>query len=186
MARSSRRHRGHRSQPLQGHTFGALFMVNWKQFEGDDSAWDSLLSGLTEPTIFQGSRWAAHKRNFGWKTIRLISESSAVQFLVKRTAPGIAIAWARGGPAGRSADWNPSMLTSLRDAANVPVLYTRLCSYRKIENADEQALQAAGWKRCTSPLNKDTTMIFDLTPEPEILENGLSSNWRHNLKRGNK
>jgi len=161
-------------------------MVNWKLFDGDGAAWDEALKSLAEPAIFQGSRWAAHKQNSGWSAVRLIADSAAVQFLIKRAAPGTAIAWARGGPAGKPADWNKGMVDALRGEVDAPLLYARLCSYRSSIDSAEDSLHASGWNRCSLPLNKDTTMILDLTPEPEAIENNFSSNWRHNLKRGRK
>ncbi len=161
-------------------------MVTWKIFNGDDDAWDETLEHLTEPAIFQGSRWAAHKRDFGWSPIRLVGGAAAVQFLVKNVAPGVAMGWARGGPVGDPSDWSNEMLTALRRSIDSPLLYARFCSYRPNADIENRILDNSGWSRCTTPLNKDTTMILDLTPEPEAIEKTLSSNWRHNLKRGRK
>lgn len=161
-------------------------MVTWERFEGSDAEWDSALGAASDACAFQGSRWAAHKADSGWSAVRLRSKTAIAQFLVKRAGPGVAVAWARGGPAGAISAVDPGLLAALRAAAGTPLVYARLCSYRPVSTGDERALRAAGWTRCRYPLDKDTTMILDLSPDPARIEESLTANWRHNLKRGRK
>jgi hypothetical protein len=76
------------------------------------------------------------------------------------------------------------MRQALISAAAGPVTYGRVCSYGQ---EDETSLNLAkrGWFRPERPLDNNQTYLLNLTPEPESLKEGLSSNWRHNLKRGN-
>jgi hypothetical protein len=161
-------------------------MVAWRSFEGSAADWDAAIAPLEGRTVFQSAAWAEHKSRFGWTPVRLTGGRAAIQVLLKRAGPGVAVAWARGGPFGDPADWDPSMIAALSEAVAAPAFYLRVCSYRKADPDGERALHDCGLRRTARPLDRDTTMTIDLTPEETALEAGLSTNWRHNLKRGRK
>ncbi len=159
-------------------------MVAWAEFRGDDSAWDAALARLPGANAFQSSAWARHKIDFGWRPVRALAEGAALQALVKNL-PGSRVLWARGGPVGDPSLWNESLRETISRAAGGGLTYGRVCSYRENAAAAEASLAACGWARPARPLDRNRTYLLDLAREPEALMEGLSSNWRHNLKRGN-
>ena len=158
-------------------------MVAWDAFRGDDAAWDAALARLPGANAFQSSAWALHKTDFGWRPVRALAEGAALQALVKRL-PGARVLWARGGPVGDPALWNAGLRETISRAAGGGPIYGRICSYRENSAETEAALAASGWARPSRPLDRNRTYLLDLAPEPELIKGGLSSNWRHNLKRG--
>lgn len=164
-------------------------MVTWRESRLDDDAWDAALARVAGATIFQSSRWARHKADFGWRPVRALAgpesaPGAAVQVLAKDLPGGARLLWARGGPVGDPALWTVELQEVLSRAAGGGVVYGRLCSYQESKLATLEALAAAGWTRPSRPLDRNMTYLLDLAPEAEALRAGLSSNWRHNLKRG--
>ena len=165
-------------------------MVTWRLFDGGDAAWDDALARLPDAEPFQSSAWARHKADFGWRPARALAgpedaARAAVQALIKDLPGGARLLWARGGPAGDPALWDADLRAVLAAAAAGTLVYGRVCSYRPLDAATEGALAAAGWSRPARPLDRNRTFVLDLGPETETLKEGLTSNWRHNLKRGN-
>ena len=62
----------------------------------------------------------------------------------------------------------------------------RICPYREANEKDAAALSRAGWKRVSRPFNKPLTFSLDLSKGLSAVEKNLSSNWAHNLRRGQK
>jgi hypothetical protein len=165
-------------------------VVTWRLFDGDGAAWDAALARLPDAEPFQSSAWARHKADLGWRPARALAGDAdapraAVQALVKDLPGGARVLWARGGPAGDPALWNAELRALLASTAGGAAAYGRVCSYRPLAAEDEASLRAAGWRRPARPLDRNRTIVLDLAPETEALKTGMSSNWRHNLKRGN-
>ncbi|MBI4370940.1 MAG: peptidoglycan bridge formation glycyltransferase FemA/FemB family protein [Elusimicrobia bacterium] len=163
--------------------------MNWTEFRRDDAAWDAVLAALPDATVFQSAAWARHKADFGWRPIRLAAQDGgaavgAVQALAKNLPGGVRLLWARGGPVGEPASWDAGLRAALGAAAGGLASYARVCSYREA-GPIPAALAAGGWSRPRRPLDRGLTYLLDLGPDPERLREGLSANWRHNLKRGN-
>lgn len=166
-------------------------MVNWDIFSGQDAAWDELTRGLDGASVFQGSSWARHKKSLGWEAIRAVGRkngapAAAAQFLVKRTLLGAKLLWARGGPSGEPSHLNGELRALLSHTAGGTMSYGRFCSYRSAEPAAEDALAKQGWRRPKTPLNKPFTFMLDLGSTGADVQKGLSENWAHNLRRGQK
>lgn len=164
-------------------------MVTWRKAERGDQAWDAVLSARPGANIFQSSRWARHKADAGWRPVRALAgpedaPTAVVQALVKDFPAGTRILWARGGPLGEPSLWNAELRKTLADSSGGLAAYGRICSYRESDPASVETLEASGWLRPEPPLDRGGTHLLDLAPEPEALREGLSSNWRHNLKRG--
>jgi hypothetical protein len=164
-------------------------MVDWSAFSGGDAAWDGALARVPGANAFQSSAWARHKADSGWRPARALAGPeaaplAAAQALVKKI-PGGALLWARGGPVGDPALWNAGLRETLSREAGGALVYGRICSYRESDAAVAAALDAAGWSRPERPLDRPSTYLLDLAPDVEALREGLSTNWRHNLKRGN-
>ncbi len=163
--------------------------MTWTPWSGDDAGWDTALAAVPGANSFQTSAWARHKADFGWQPVRVVAgpegkPSAAAQALVKSAPAGARLLWSRGGPVGDPALWDAGLRDALSAAAGGTASYARVCSYRALDAATEAALRGAGWTRPERPLDRNRTYLLDLTPEPAALKDGLSSNWRHNLKRG--
>lgn len=159
-------------------------MVTWRAFSGSDADWDAALAALPGANAFQSSAWARHKADSGWRPARALADGAAAQALVKDLPGGTRLLWARGGPVGDPALWDAGLRAALAAAAGGAFVYGRVCSYREADAASVRALAAAGWERPATPLDRNMTYLLDLSPEPDALLAGLSTNWRHNLKRG--
>jgi hypothetical protein len=164
-------------------------MVAWSAFRGGDAAWDAALARVPGANAFQSSAWARHKADSGWFPVRALAgpedaAAAAAQALVKKV-PGGALLWARGGPVGDPSLWNSDLREVLSREAGAPLVYGRVCSYREADVAAAGALDAASWARPERPLDKPSTYLLDLAPDVDALREGQSTNWRHNLKRGN-
>lgn len=167
-------------------------MVTWRLlpegFPGE--AWDEALQSLEDHCVFQSSAWAEHKKALGWTALRLMAEEGGApkamaQLLMRRYRPGAALLWGRGGPAGDVSLWNQDFWRAAAKAAGT-LAYARLCSYRALDLKDAARLAAQGWKRPARSLNRNSTFVWDIEPEPARLLSGLSGNWSHNLRRGGK
>jgi hypothetical protein len=164
-------------------------MVTWTPFRLPDPQWDAALALLPDANVFQSSAWARHKADFGWRPARALAgppqaPRAAVQALVKALPAGARLLWARGGPLGEPALWDAGLRSTLLSEAGGPIVYGRVCSYREASPVHGAVLDAAGWKRPWRPLDRPMTYWLDLAPAPEALSQAQSSNWRHNLKRG--
>lgn len=165
--------------------------MSWRAAALDDESWDAALACVPGAGIFQSSAWARHKADSGWRPVRALcgpdaAPTAAVQALVKDLPGGARLLWSRGGPVGDPGLWDAGLRDTLSAAAGGTACYARVCSYRESSSADISTLETAGWTRPARPLDRNMTYLLDLTPEPEALREGLSSNWRHNLKRGEK
>lgn len=158
--------------------------MNWRAADISDEAWDKAMAALPGANAFQSSAWARHKADAGWRAVRALTDGAAAQALVKDMPGGMRLLWSRGGPAGEPSLWNANLRETLAASAGGLAAYGRICSYRESDDAAAGALSASGWRRPETPLDFNMTYLLDLSPEPEALLAGLSSNWRHNLKRG--
>ena len=164
-------------------------MVNWREAGLSEEDWDKALLRLAGANAFQSSAWARHKADFGWRPLRALAgpagaPSAAVQALVKDLPGGIRLLWARGGPVGQVQAWDASLREHLVSAAGGLAVYGRICSYLESSPVATATLRASGWARPEKALDRNASFLLELTPEPKSLREGLSSNWRHNLKRG--
>lgn len=164
-------------------------MVSWRAPKLSDAEWDKALSRLADANSFQSSAWAKHKADAGWRVVRALAGEdeaprAAAQALVKDIPGGLRLLWSRGGPVGEPSLWNAGLRETLAASAGGLAAYGRVCSYRESDPATTEALLSTGWRRPETPLDRNMTYLLDLSPEPEALLAGLSSNWRHNLKRG--
>lgn len=154
-------------------------MVNWREYK--DTNWNQTVEGLSSVSLFQSDGWANHKKNFGWSYARYVCEEngrivSAIQLLTKKKGP-IWILWAPGGPVGN--------LNNLRGLKRT--LKQKFSSfYLRIKPQVDGRVDEAEFNLSKNVLSARWTMHLDLGVTEENLLNGLSHNWRHNLKRANK
>lgn len=168
-------------------------MVSWKACPPDHPApaWDEALESLPDHSVFQSSAWAEHKADLGWRAVRLAaregdSPRAMLQALAKDYPLGTTLVWCRGGPVGDPVLWNADMRRTLAETVGRPFIYVRFCSYAESRPDAVAGLAAEGWQRPTHPLDRDDTLVMDLSNDEESLRKSLSGNWGHNLRRGLK
>lgn len=164
-------------------------MVSWTAFRREDAAWDAALARVDGANAFQTAAWARHKADFGWRPVRALAgaedaPAAAIQALVKDFPGGTRVLWSRGGPVGDPELWNADLRAALVAGAAGGLTYARVCSYRELDGSVAARLAANGWTRPERPLDRNRTYLLNLAPDEETLKASLSSNWRHNLKRG--
>lgn len=168
--------------------------MTWRLLDEEEARrrWDALLLEFPDQTVFQTCDWAAYKRNMGWTALFFLAEETggrarAMALVLAKLYPlKTAVVWCRGGPVGEPVLWNRELRESVKQALGAARLFFRLSSCRKLAPAEASALAAAGWRKPPTLLGGGRTIWVDLDrPAGESLS-ALSSNWRHNLNRGQK
>lgn len=166
--------------------------AEWSVFTGSGDEWDGHLRTLPNPTVHQGSRWAEHRRRFGWVPLRLVARRderivAMVQANVRtylRNAAGVV--WVPGGPVGDLAECGNTLRRSVLTATGARFIVMRINPDRPTSDLDTNTLTTNGWSKSRRTLLSGSTLHYrpDL-PESERLSQ-LTRNWRHNLRRGEK
>lgn len=158
----------------------------WIPWRGDDAAWDRIVEASATPALQQTSAWAAHRADAGWESARFATRDGAAhaQALLRRGPAGTAVAWVPGGPVGDVAGADAGLAAAVRSAIGARAAYVRVNALREARAEDEAALSAGGWARLARGLTSGTTMWLDLGVGAASLRAGLSTNWSHNLRRG--
>ncbi len=166
-------------------------MLTWQVWSGTEVAWDALLCGFHDYSVYQSYRWGEHKARFGWRPIRLVglnghTITSMVQVLVKFYPLSIGVAWIPGGPVGDVAHWDAGLQGQISDIVGARLLYCRFNSMKPLLSEDALTLSASGWRRPSYPLLSGLSLVYQpALREAESLKQ-CSANWRHNLRRSEK
>ncbi|MEY2740612.1 MAG: hypothetical protein RL283_714 [Actinomycetota bacterium] len=164
--------------------------AGWAPWRGDDAAWDRIVETSDAPSLQQTGGWAAHRADAGWETVRLATRDGAAhaQALVRRGPAGSVVAWVPGGPVGAlpavRADGDAGLVSAVREATGARLAYVRINALREARPEDGATLAAGGWAHLAHGLSSGTTMWLDLRLGAAALREGLSTNWAHNLRRG--
>ena len=159
--------------------------TRWSEWVGTDEQWDAQQLKLPEPCVYQSSCWARHRTNFGWKSIRIVSETnSCFAQVLYRSAFGTTIAWIPGGPAGNLSEINKHLLVEVRRLTKNSRTYLRLNSLRKSDLSTEQSLTKNQWHKVKHKLSSGLSLDYALSSDAVTRREGLSSNWGRNLRRG--
>jgi peptidoglycan pentaglycine glycine transferase (the first glycine) len=162
-------------------------MLTWKLWKGPADAWDALLTGFPDHSVYQGFGWGEHKSGFGWEPWRLTASVDGrtvamAQALVRRFPLGVALAWVPGGPVGPTEEWAAGFPQALRQATGSRHLYCRVNSISPHTDLAVRALQSQ-WHRPASPLLSGKSLVLDLAlPEGEWLAS-IDSKHRYYVKR---
>ncbi|MBI1795851.1 MAG: peptidoglycan bridge formation glycyltransferase FemA/FemB family protein [Candidatus Eisenbacteria bacterium] len=155
------------------------------------SSWDRDLFTLADWTLDQSHAWGEHSRRLGWQVRRFVARDgdaprAMAQVLVRSPAPGVRMLWTPGGPVGDLAAWGSGLRRAVTRAIPGVAHYWRMFSHRAVGDDDARALAALGWRRVRTKLRSGMSMRLDLAGGADALAAGLSSNWRHNLKRSGR
>lgn len=160
--------------------------MTWELFVGSDQQWDQTISGLANPSPYQTSAWSNFRNQDGWKSVRLVANSSsaAIQILIRKVF-GVVIAWAPGGPLGKvTADSLNDLRLQLRLHLPASVSYIRLADLAAGNNGRVEQYLRAGWQRPRTTLSSGRTLTRSLTADAESLRASYTKNWSRNLRRG--
>lgn len=162
----------------------------WTEVPDSEAAasWDRDLCTLGDWTLDQSFGWGEHSRRMGWQVRRFAARDGAgvramAQVLVRTPAPGMHMLWTPGGPIGDLEAWGKPMRRAVCGAIPGFGHYWRCFVHRPVAPTDVAALERLGWRRVRTKLRSGMSMRLSLAEGHEALAKGLSSNWRHNLKR---
>lgn len=164
--------------------------AEWVEWTNEQAAaeWDACLGECADANVYQAYRWGQFKGS-RWVvqrgSVRIDGADAAMaQCLVRQVeALRLVMMWVPGGPVG-TADGRRVLPDVLRRRYHGWRLCVRMNAVAE-PGVDELAgLTAAGWTRPAARLAPGHTIHLDLTPEQPVRRAALTSNWRHNLTRG--
>jgi lipid II:glycine glycyltransferase (peptidoglycan interpeptide bridge formation enzyme) len=163
---------------------------------GDQSSWDSFVTGFPTGHLYQGWAWGDYKQRAGWEPVRIgvfqAGELIAGAQLLIKSFRFFSIAYVPRGPVTDSSDekLNKQLVEALHVSAR-----RRRASFLKIEpnepggSSIERILRSDGFLICRGegiPQQPWATLKVDLTrPEKDILAS-MRSNTRRNIRAGAK
>ena len=160
--------------------------MTWQLFAGSTREWDALVVSLGARTPFQLSAWAIFRQTFNWNALRLVSPDGrgAVQLLTRAVGP-LHVAWAAGGPLGDLSQSDLENLpTSVATLLGGKFLYLRIADHSPQSETRERLFRRAGWSRPAREIVTNHTLIRDIHNSESASDDGYSSNWSRNLRRG--
>lgn len=160
--------------------------MTWQLFAGSTREWDALVMSLGARTPFQMSAWATFRKTFNWSALRLVSsdDRGVVQLLTRAVGP-LHVAWAAGGPLGDLSQGDlESLPTSVATLLGGRILYLRIADHSPQSETRERLFRQAGWSRPAHEIVTNHTLIRDLHESESASDDGYSSNWSRNLRRG--
>ncbi|MFM9093848.1 MAG: peptidoglycan bridge formation glycyltransferase FemA/FemB family protein, partial [Acidimicrobiaceae bacterium] len=159
--------------------------VKWLPWLGTDSQWDIEILKLKSPCVYQSSGWSNHRANFGWKSVRLVSETNRcfAQVLYKSVFK-TTVAWIPGGPLGDQSEVTTELVTAIQQITKSKRVYVRFNSLEELDEDSVQLLQTNNWHQVATKLSSGLSLIYGLDKDEPTRRNALSTNWGRNLRRG--
>jgi lipid II:glycine glycyltransferase (peptidoglycan interpeptide bridge formation enzyme) len=161
-------------------------MVTWQKTTLNKVEWNKALAQFQCNTVYQMYEWGEYKSEFGWNPIRLQTsdDQTMVQLLSKTKGNVVTIVWAPGGPIGADILWGPELRQTVQDEIRTSLVYIRLSPHNP--EIEVPSLRSSGWQLSRQKMSTGMTMQLNLNRPIAEIEKTLTSNWRHNLKRGLK
>ncbi|WP_186647660.1 lipid II:glycine glycyltransferase FemX [Fluviispira vulneris] len=177
-------------------------MVKWKPIikqNENQLFWDNLFKNKLYTSFYQSYNWGEYKRNFKWIPYRLTchEESSdicleQIQILVKSYKINffylwifrISICWIPGVSIETSKFLDNNFIQLIKKLTKSNIVYLRSSIFSSYSTINSIILISQNWRRALVPLSTGLSMVHDLTIDLSQLDKIMSSNWRHNLKRG--
>ncbi|WP_158999105.1 peptidoglycan bridge formation glycyltransferase FemA/FemB family protein [Pigmentibacter ruber] len=176
-------------------------MVNWQELNisTDLQSWENFFNLQTHKVIFQNYLWGDYKSQFGWKPYRFLKQDpttketvAQIQILVKIYSIKIpllwtfkcAVIWIPGITNEISKHLDSEFINYLKLKLNIKKIYLRTSIFSAYSNLCSVLLRSLNWQRAIAPIISGMSMEHNLKNDLAILEKNMSSNWRHNLKRG--
>jgi hypothetical protein len=159
--------------------------VKWLPWSGTDNQWDAQLLKLNSPCVYQSSSWSNHRANFGWKSVRLASDTNRcfAQVFYKSVFK-TTVAWIPGGPLGEQSEITQDLVEAIRNITRVNYVYVRLNLLEESNMISLQSLKKNHWHQVSTKLSTGLSLIYGLNEDEPTRRSALSSNWSRNLRRG--
>lgn len=164
-------------------------MSNWVKYDQDDFDWKTKVFKIDSATYLHDNEWAKHLENLGWIVCRWQYQENdkSIAFLqgfLKRYPFGLGVLWFPNWIVG---DYNLSseVTDALRKSLSLRFITIRIRSHRPKNNLELKFLEST-FSLSTNPFGSSFKMHLDLSISSDKLFNGLTKNWRRNLKRSKK
>ena len=164
-------------------------MSSWSLYNGNDTNWKEKVSHIMSSTYLHDNEWAKHLEDLGWTVYRwhYQQDGKSIAFLqgfLKRYPFDVGVLWFPDWIAG---DYKLShkVVDDLKKSLSLRFLTIRIRSHHS-KNDQELSLLKQHFCSVSKPFDSGLTMHLDLSVSAEKLHQGLSKNWRRNLKRSNK
>lgn len=169
-------------------------MTGWKLIDDNTAreCWDSWISLLGEDCLYQTYGWGAHKALIGQPQTRIAffpscdSPSLVMQAHLKKLPFGIFVLWIPGGPIGDLDIFNNGSLAEIKKLLGAKHLLIRASIMRPRNGRDVSNLRRLGFREARQKVNSGLSMWLPIPNEAGDVLAQASSNWRHNLRRGQK
>ncbi len=155
--------------------------------------WDEHVLSCVSPNPYQGYAWGEYQRTRGWDVIRLIYQTdrqqrALCQCLVKQIKLlNVCILWVPGGPLFTDKPVLGELLKYLQGyfrSSKCVIRFNQLVEYSR---ELEELFRVGNFHRPSVRLSSSSlTFLINTEKSEEELIRGMSSNWRHNLRRGMK
>lgn len=164
--------------------------MNWSDFKGDATAWDTALAAVGAGNFYQSHAWGEHRGEMGWQPLRVIGRDQggvivAMAQMLARHLLGATIVWIPGGPSGDAMHWVAALPALLRQRFG-RATYCRLNILRERQDSGGILLTGGGWRRPAARMGTGLSLYLDLRPTEADRMALASGNWRHNLRRSGK
>ncbi|MFA5775173.1 MAG: peptidoglycan bridge formation glycyltransferase FemA/FemB family protein [Ilumatobacteraceae bacterium] len=161
----------------------------WNLWLETEDEWDATLQSFDDANIYQSWRWGLHRSNFGWSATHFAyssnrSVSAIAQVLHRKVTPLATVCWIPGGPIGDQNTWGPDFISCIRKQFPTPMIYIHISPMTPCSDEGSTRLQSLGWRKPTSMLNSDKTLVYEIDPDSSKRREKLSGNWSRNLSRG--
>ena len=171
-----------------------MTMSGWKLIDEDTARdhWDSWLSLLGDDCLYQTYGWGAHKALIGQAQTRIGFFSSSdspnlvMQCHLKKLPFGIFVLWIPGGPIGELDVLTNEALNEIKRLLGAKHLLIRASIMRERNGRDVSTLRRFGHREAKIKVNSGLSMWLPIPEASAEVLASASSNWRHNLRRGQK
>ncbi len=155
-----------------------------------DNAWDGWLAAQPAGHVLQLRRWARLKEQFGWRTrLATIHDSgdriaAGASILLRRMA-GLTLAYVPRGPV---VDWQNAAQVQELLAQMVAVSRQAGAAVLKLEPnlpdtpANRRLLASYGLRPSRQTIQPPSTIIVDISGEPDAILAQMKSKWRYNVR----
>ncbi len=169
-------------------------MSNWKLIDDNlaQAQWDSWMRQLGEDCLYQTYNWGAHKALIGQSQTRIVCLGSGdnpilmMQGHLKKLPLGIMVLWIPGGPIGNLEMLTKDSLQEIKKLLGAKRLLIRASIMRPRNGLDVSTLKKLGHLEARQKINSGLSMCLNIPPDSADVLSKASSNWRHNLRRGQK
>jgi len=154
--------------------------------------WNHWMSKLGRNCLYQTYEWGSYKQRSGQPQLRLgfftgpDNPQIVLQGHLKRVFGGLGVLWVPGGPTGDLELLNQDGLQAIARIFGVRHLLIRSSLMSERNAKDVTALRRLGHRESKRKINSGLSMWLSIPPELGEVLPAASSNWKHNLRRGQK